>query len=90
MKNCTNLFTTKKWSFHFHGKIRLQIATEVAGALSYSYSACSIPIYHIDIKSTNILLDDKYKEKVSDFGTSRSISIEQTHLTTLVQGTLAT
>ena len=34
-----------------------------------------------------MLLDDKYKAKVSDFGTSRSITIEQTHLTTLVQGT---
>ncbi|KAM7481461.1 hypothetical protein LguiB_006044 [Lonicera macranthoides] len=67
--------------------IRLRIATEVAAALSYLHSFASFPIYHRDIKSTNILLDDKYRSKVADFGTSRSIAIDQTHLTTRVLGT---
>ncbi|KAL5581529.1 hypothetical protein UlMin_013971 [Ulmus minor] len=73
--------------FPFTWEIRLRVAKEVAGALSYLHSSASFPIYHRDIKSSNILLDENYRSRVADFGTSKTVSLDQTHLTTIVKGT---
>ncbi|XP_042483261.1 putative wall-associated receptor kinase-like 16 [Macadamia integrifolia] len=90
-------FITNKTLFHhIHGEgcnspiswdNRLRIAAETAEALAYLHSVASPPIIHRDIKSANILLDDNYTARVSDFGASRLVPLDQTQFT-LVQGTL--
>ncbi|KDP38442.1 hypothetical protein JCGZ_04367 [Jatropha curcas] len=67
--------------------IRLTIATETAQAIAYLHSAIDPPIYHRDIKSSNILLDYNYRSKVADFGLSRLGRTEISHISTAPQGT---
>ncbi|CAL4987621.1 unnamed protein product [Urochloa decumbens] len=69
-------------------KDRLRIAIETARALTYLHSLVSMSIIHRDIKSPNILLDDNLTVKLSDFGASRYIPIDQEGIHTTVQGTL--
>ena len=70
--------------------IRLQIAMEAALGLEYLHIGCKPAKVHRDVKSTNILLDDKFKAKIADFGLSRSFQVggDQSRVSTVVAGTL--
>ncbi|KAL0846180.1 LOW QUALITY PROTEIN: hypothetical protein Bca101_019426 [Brassica carinata] len=59
----------------------------IAESLCYLHTTASTPIFHRDIKTANIMLDDNNRAKLADFGISRSVSEDQTHLTTIVIGT---
>ncbi|GLT73852.1 hypothetical protein SLA2020_456840 [Shorea laevis] len=67
--------------------VRLSIASETAQAIAHLHSAVDPPIYHRDIKSSNILLDYNFRSKVADFGLSRLGKTEISHISTAPQGT---
>ncbi|KAJ7944829.1 Leucine-rich receptor-like protein kinase family protein [Quillaja saponaria] len=54
---------------------RFQIALGTARALAYLHHDCRPPILHLNIKSTNILLDGKYEAKLSDYGLMKLLPI---------------
>lgn len=54
---------------------RYQIAVGTARALVYLHHDCRPPILHLNLKSSNILLDDKYEAKLSDYGLGKLLPI---------------
>jgi serine/threonine protein kinase len=68
-------------------KQRTQIAFGIARGLLYLHEECSTQIIHCDIKPQNILIDDYYNARISDFGLAKLLAINQSQTKTAIRGT---
>lgn len=55
--------------------------------LAYLHEAIEPKVVHRDIKSSNILIDEDFDAKVSDFGLAKLLGSGKSHITTRVMGT---
>ncbi|KAK9061421.1 hypothetical protein SSX86_018602 [Deinandra increscens subsp. villosa] len=69
--------------------MRLKIAQDAARGLAYLHEGMDFQIIFRDFKSSNIILDDQWNAKLSDFGLARLGPKEgYSHVTTAVVGTM--
>ncbi|CAN6571247.1 unnamed protein product [Malus baccata var. baccata] len=66
---------------------RMKVILGTAKALSYLHEAIEPKVVHRDIKSSNILIDNEFNAKVSDFGLAKLLGSGESHITTRVMGT---
>ncbi|KAJ6858122.1 G-type lectin S-receptor-like serine/threonine-protein kinase LECRK1 [Populus alba x Populus x berolinensis] len=66
---------------------RVKIALDIARGILYLHEECEAPIIHCDIKPQNILMDDFWNAKISDFGLAKLLVPDQTRTFTIVRGT---
>lgn len=68
---------------------RMKIATGAAKGLEYLHEKANPPVIYRDLKSSNILLDEKFNPKLSDFGLAKlsPAGDKTTHITSSVMGT---
>ncbi|KAJ1691019.1 hypothetical protein LUZ63_015174 [Rhynchospora breviuscula] len=80
------IFKSKR-PFSLDWRTRYKIIMDLAKGLSYLHEECRVKIAHLDIKPGNILLDDDFNAKISDFGLAKLIDRDQSHVMTKVRGT---
>ncbi|XP_054820951.1 LEAF RUST 10 DISEASE-RESISTANCE LOCUS RECEPTOR-LIKE PROTEIN KINASE-like 2.7 [Prosopis cineraria] len=79
----------KKGSVSLSYRKVYEISLGVARGIAYLHHGCDMKILHFDIKPHNILLDDNFTPKISDFGLARLYSIEDSIVTlTAARGTI--
>ncbi|KAK4424490.1 putative receptor-like protein kinase [Sesamum alatum] len=66
---------------------RMKVLLGTAKALAYLHEAIEPKVVHRDIKSSNILIDEEFNAKVSDFGLAKLLGAGKSHITTRVMGT---
>ncbi|KAH6790799.1 S-domain-2 5 [Perilla frutescens var. frutescens] len=81
------LFKKDKGEFMLDWNTRYNIAVGTAKGLAYLHEDCDVKIVHCDIKPENVLLDDHFMAKVSDFGLAKLMTREQSHVFTTMRGT---
>ncbi|CDP17835.1 unnamed protein product [Coffea canephora] len=65
------------------------IALGIAKGIEYLHQGCEQRIFHFDIKPHNILLDQNFNPKISDFGQAKCCSKEQSAVSmTAARGTM--
>ncbi|GMP67633.1 hypothetical protein CsSME_00027555 [Camellia sinensis var. sinensis] len=60
---------------------------DIAKGLAYLHEYCRQKIFHLDVKPQNILLDEYFNPKISDFGLSKLIDKDQSQVVTTLRGT---
>lgn len=68
----------------FDWPMRVKVIHGVAHALAYLHNDCSPAIVHRDISINNVLLDDDFEPKVSDFGTAKLLRHDASSWTAVV------